>query len=313
MRTNNSRPTLLLAADWSTNPAKRRMAIATRLRDGRYLAGPPEAVGPLDALLPRLERVCDPDSSILIGLDFPIGVSLAWARQAGVTAFRALLAQLGTGEWESFYEVSNTPTLRQPFYPLPSQVKGATSKTHLATALGVADVKELLRHCERQTPTRKAAECLFFTLGGAQVGRAAISGWRELLQPSLDRLRLWPFDGPLPSLLAQPGFVVAEIYPAEAYGHLGVTIGSRSKATKKSREHRRAACVHWLTGGLPDAIVLSREARTAILDGFDSDDDFDAFAGLLGMLLVVLGLRLPGEPADPEVRAVEGWILGQEG
>jgi len=160
---------------------------------------------------------------------------------------------------------------------------------------------------------RKAAECLFFTLGGAQVGRAAISGWRELLQPSLDRLRLWPFDGPLPSLLAQTGFVVAEIYPAEAYGHLGVAIGSRSRTTKKSREHRRAACAHWLTGGLPDAIVLSREARAAILTGFASDDDFDAFAGLLGMLLVVLGLRPPGEPADPEVRAVEGWILGQEG
>ncbi|MDX2119655.1 MAG: hypothetical protein SF070_01190 [Gemmatimonadota bacterium] len=305
--------TLLLAADWSTNPAKRRMAIATRLDDGRYLAGPPEAVGPLNAFFPRLERTCEPGSSVLIGLDHPIGVPLAWARQAGVTAFRPLLAQLGQGDSQSFYEVSNHPTLRQPFYPLPSQVKGATSKAQLAAALGVADVKELLRLCERQTPTRKAAECLFFTLGGAQVGRAAISGWQELLQPSLDRIRLWPFDGSLPTLLADPGFTVAEIYPAEAYGHLGVSIGSRNRTTKRNREHRRAACVHWLTSGLPDAIVLSQEARMEILAGFASEDDFDAFAGLLGMLVVVLGLRPAGEPADRAVREVEGWILGQEG
>ena len=52
--------------------------------------------------------------------------------------------------------------------------------THATRRLLVVDddpkLRELLRRCERQTPTRKAAECLFFTLGGAQVGRAAISG-----------------------------------------------------------------------------------------------------------------------------------------
>ena len=306
------RPELLLSADWSTTPAKRRMAFATRLPDGRYLAGAPEAVGPLETLLPRLERLAGPGASILIGLDHPIGVPLAWARPVGVTAFRPLLAQLGQGAWASFFEVSAHPTLHQPFYPPPSQVKGATSKAHLARSLGAPDARALLRRCERQTPTRKAAECLFFTLGGAQVGRAAISGWRELLQPALDRLRLWPFDGPLATLLAQPGPTVAEIYPAEAYGHLGVTLGSRHRTSKRNREHRQAACAHWLAGGLPEGIALSEAARAAIASGFASEDDFDAFAGLLGMLLVALGHRAPGEPADPEVRAVEGWILGQE-
>ncbi|MBK9693254.1 MAG: hypothetical protein IPO73_16460, partial [Gemmatimonadetes bacterium] len=52
--------------------------------------------------------------------------------------------------------------------------------------------------------------------------------------------------------------------------------------------------------------------RAEIATGFATEDDFDAFAGLLGMLLVVLGHRAPGEPADAEVRAVEGWILGQD-
>ncbi len=305
-------PALLLSADWSTTPAKRRMAIASRRGDGSYLVGAPEAVGPLDTLLPRIERRAGPGAAILIGLDHPIGVPLAWARPAGVTAFRPLLAQLGQGEWARFFEVSDHPTLRQPFYPLPNQAKGATSRAHLAQALGAADMRELLRRCERQTPTRKAAECLFFTLGGAQVGRAAISGWRELLQPALDRLRLWPFDGPLATLLAQPGCTVAEIYPAEAYGHLGVTLGSRHRTSKRKRAHRQAACAHWLAGGLPEGIALTEAARAAIASGFASEDAFDAFAGLLGMLLVARGHRAPGEPADAEVRAVEGWILGQD-
>jgi hypothetical protein len=30
------------------------------------------------------------------------------------------------------------------------------------------------------------------------------------------------------------------------------------------------------------------------------------------MLGVVLGRRPAGEPADPEIRRIEGWILGQE-
>lgn len=306
-------PELILSADWSTSPAKRRMALASRLPDGRYLVGAPEAVGPLETLLTRLERRAGPGASILIGLDHPIGVPLAWARQVGVTAFQPLLAQLGQGEWAAFFEVSDHPTLRQPFYPRPSQVKGATSRAHLAQALGAAHPRELLRRCERPTPTRKAAECLFFTLGGAQVGRAAISGWRELLQPALYRLRLWPFDGPLATLLAQPGVTVAEIYPAEAYGQLGVSIGSRHRTSKRHRAHRQAACAGWLTEGLAAGIALTNEARAAIASGFASEDDFDAMAGLLGMLLVVLGHRAAGEPADAEVRSVEGWILGQEG
>ncbi|MBK7786913.1 MAG: hypothetical protein IPJ57_20760 [Gemmatimonadetes bacterium] len=79
---------LLLSADWSITPAKRRMAIASRRGDGSYLVGAPEAVGPLDTLLPRIEHRAGPGAAILIGLDHPIGVPLAWARQTGVSASR---------------------------------------------------------------------------------------------------------------------------------------------------------------------------------------------------------------------------------
>jgi len=37
----------------------------------------------------------------------------------------------------------------------------------------------------------------------------------------------------------------------------------------------------------------------------------DAVVGLFGMLNVVLGHRVPGEPIDAVTGAVEGWILGQ--
>ncbi|MBK6782289.1 MAG: hypothetical protein IPG75_22600 [Gemmatimonadetes bacterium] len=71
-------------------------------------------------------------------------------------------------------------------------------------------------------------------------------------------MRLWPFDGPLTTLLAQPGCTVAEIYPAEAYGQLGVTIGSRNLTSKRKREHRQAACAHRLAGGCPSGSSYRR-------------------------------------------------------
>jgi hypothetical protein len=64
--------------------------------------------------------------------------------------------------------------------------------------------------------------CLFWTLGGNQVGEAAMSGWRDVLAPALRNkgpLSLWRFDGPLPSLLVPRKVLVAETYPAEAEVH----------------------------------------------------------------------------------------------
>ena len=43
----------------------------------------------------------------------------------------------------------------------------------------------LLRRCERGGNGHKQACCLFWTLGGNQVGKAAIIGWRDVLAPAL--------------------------------------------------------------------------------------------------------------------------------
>ena len=77
-----------------------------------------------------------------------------------------------------------------------------------------------------------AAEHPAWTLGGNQVGKAAISGWRELLAPArragIDVGR-WPFDGALAALLSTRRFVVAETYPGEVYEHLGLRPVFRSR------------------------------------------------------------------------------------
>jgi len=163
--------------------------------------------------------------SLLIGFDFPIGLPAAYAKAVGVSSFRKAMSQFGSDPWESFYTISNSPNLRQPFFPLPTP-KSGDYRNQLAKALGCQDLSPLRRRCDLRTITRRAAECLFFTLGGAQVGAAAIVGWRDVIQPSLEPVKLWPFDGDLSSLLSEEGVTIAEIYPAEAYLHLGVKIGS---------------------------------------------------------------------------------------
>lgn len=304
------RPDVVVAADWSTVETKRWMVRGELAGDG-YIVYPPEPVGDPKALVARLRRTLPKDHRLLIGFDFPIGLPVEFARKARVASFRTFLGEIvGRGEWERFYQISDTPSLRQPFFPLPKQQSG-NFRAQLALALGFPDLSALRRRCEQRTTTRKAAECLFFTLGGAQVGAGAIVGWRDVIQPALTEVKLWPFDGELVALLATPGVTVAEIYPAEAYSHLGVKIGSGTGRTKTSRGSRQRATSHWLVDFDAGPIRLSGAARSWVEWGFLAEDDFDAMAGLLSMLQIVTGHRGSQTPKTSEVRQIEGWILGQ--
>jgi hypothetical protein len=159
---------------------------------------------------------------------------------------------------------------------------------------------------------------MFWTLGGNQVGKAAISGWRELLAPvrraGID-VAIWPFDGPLAALLRTHRFVVAETYPGEVYGHLDLRLALRSRGGKR-RQAARAGCAELLLAWAERAEVTLAPALVAdIKAGFGSrpgaDDRFDAVVGVCGMLNVLRGARPSGEPDHPVVRRIEGWILGQ--
>jgi hypothetical protein len=242
-------PTVVAAADWSVSPRKRQLAMAVlvsaaaeappdRARAGpRYLItylGPapagaaepdrrpaepdPHAAESRGGLWRLLMEAAAPGQA-MIGFDFPLGLPRAYARAAGITSFREFLTALGAPPWDEFGTIASTPaeiSLHRPFYPARS---GGTSRRHLHDGLGLT-AAEIRRRCDGRD-----AETLFWTLGGKQVGKAALHGWRQLA-PGLGTApapgtALWPFDGPLTDLLdGGRRVVVAETYPREFYPHL---------------------------------------------------------------------------------------------
>jgi len=309
-------PALIAHADWSTDSKKRAIARALRMADGSYTALTPEPVSDLPDLFARLRAAAGAGGTALMGFDFPIGLPRAYAKAARIDRFVPTLRQLGRGSWKAFYdpaEDASQISVRRPFYP---QRPGGTKRQHLIDALGLSGAQDLFRHCDRPTDLRGAASPLFWTLGAQQVGKAAISGWRDLIAPALrsdPSLRIWPFDGRLAEMLSQPGIVIAETYPSEFYGHLGLQIAVSNKS-KLNPAHRREDAERLLDWAAHNEILLSDALTADIRDGFgtgpDGEDRFDATIGLFGMLNVVLGPRVQGEPADPVVRRIEGWILG---
>jgi hypothetical protein len=235
-------PTVAAHADWGATPRKRQVAEA-RLAGGgrpgeavRYVVtslGPaPEGGGPGDDLLQHLAAAAAPGQAIA-GFDFPIGLPRAYATAAGISSFPRFLDVLGSPPWQEFSLVarlSSEIALHRPFYPA---VPGGTRREHLYQALGLT-AAQLRRRCEGTD-----AEMLFWTLGGKQVGKAALNGWR-LLSAARRRqppVALWPFDGPLAALLGGSGGVVAaEAYPREYYRH--VRPAARSRWSKRRRDDR---------------------------------------------------------------------------
>ncbi|HSD22137.1 MAG TPA: hypothetical protein VLC54_18950 [Anaeromyxobacter sp.] len=305
---------LVAAADWSVAAGKRWVAIAVRGRDGRWRAGGARLVGRAETLVARLARRAGARRCALLGLDFPIGLPAAYAARAGAEAFLDWAGGLGAPPYEAFFspaELAGEIAIHRPFYPARARRRGEVRQAELCTALDVPDIDALRRACERARPGRRAAEALFWTVGGKQVGKAALAGWRDVVLPALryGRAKLWPFHGPLTALLGAGVVVLAEIYPADAHRRLGV--GRVSKRDPRSRHEASGALLRWLAGA---GISPSRRLRAQLAEGFgprpDGEDPFDAVVALLGMLDVVLGGAALHEPEDPIVRKVEGWILG---
>lgn len=304
-------PAIVVHCDWSLVPRKRWMAVARR-NGGRWAIGPPEPVGEVASLFGRLAARAGEEGPLFAGFDFPIGLPRAYGERTGLPDFRAALAAFGTGDWSEWYDVSRTPgeiSIRRPFYPARP---GGRRKAHLIDGLGIG-ADALLRDCERRTARRNAACSLFWTLGGNQVGKAAITGWRDLLAPAAARLSLWPFDGTLAELLARGGVVIAETYPGEAHGQIGLP---RPRGWSKRRQSDRAALAHrlqdWLDGRDADpGPGLHETIATGFGRGPEGEDRFDAVIGLFGMLDVLAGRLPPDPPRDPALRRWEGWILGQ--
>jgi hypothetical protein len=303
-------PALVAHADWSVHPQKRWMA-AAKLRAGGYLAEGPAPVGPLDGFWAGLAATAGGNGPILVGFDFPIGLPAAYAKRAGISGFLEALGRFD----ERFYEVATAAeeiSLARPFYP---RRPGGRSRLQLLDGLELETWDLLHRRCDRRTRHRPAACPMFWTLGGNQVGRAALNGWRHLLAPARQggaEVAIWPFEGALGDLLDAHRFVVAETYPGEEYGHLGLDL--RRHGGKRRRAARAANAARMLDWAERSGIALAPALAAEITDGFGphqgGDDRFDAVVGLFGLLNVLSGARSSGEPADPMVQRIEGWILG---
>jgi hypothetical protein len=156
----------------------------------------------------------------------------------------------------------------------------------------------------RTQNTRPTGACsLFWTLGGNQVGRAALSGWSEVIRPALEAgARLWPSDGALSDLGTTAGLVMAETYPAEAYSMFGARfLRSESKRRQNDRKKKAPAILSWAQ---TRSVHLTSDAEAAVRDGFggasSGEDAFDAFAGLIKMIEVAEGRRFEASvyPSD---------------
>ena len=284
---------------------------AARLDGDRYRITAPEAVGQLDSLFTSFREQVG-EAPILSGFDFPIGVPAQYARKLGITRFGDALLQFGSGEWADFFspaEEAHQVSPSRPFYP---RAPGGRKKQHLVDGVGLRSTTELLRRCDHATADRTRACELFWTLGANQVGRAAISGWRDLLIPALRNniIKIWPFEGELADLLSVGGIIVAETYPAEIYSHLGFSRGF-GKASREGRRKQASAMLNWCER---QRIALEPDLHVRIEDGFGDtqigEDMFDSIVGLLGMVEVIQDHWTQTVPDDPSVRHVEGWILG---
>ncbi|WP_453976649.1 hypothetical protein [Brevundimonas sp. Marseille-Q4549] len=304
---------VLVHADWSVSPKKRWVALAEW--SGGWTVTAVEPVGPTPTFVAALLRAAA-TRRVLAGFDFPIGLPRSYGAKTGETDFSVFLRSVGTGRWSRFADIARTPdeiSIERPFYPAGST--GGVTQAALIRAHGEAAFDDLRRTCERATKTRRAACPIFWTLGGNQVGRGALSGWVEVVKPAqAGGASLWPFDGSLEDLAAGPGLVIAETYPAEAYGHVGVRFAQAESKTNQSHRRSKADAIHqWAD---QHAVELAEPVHALINDGFghgkSGEDQFDALMGLLGMIEVA-ERRRPASDPSAAVDPWEGWIIGQAG
>ena len=305
---------LIAHADWSLHPGKRWLAIASRTDDG-WRAEAPVPVGDLPSLILMLRERAG-EAPVLLGIDTPIGLPIAYAERAGITSFRDFLANdLGHGEWSDFASVATHHgqiSRRRPFYPF---APGGKLLQHLLDGLGLVEAKQLRRVCELVSIEKPGI--LFWTLGVNQTGKAALLAWTELIRPALaddPSVKLWPFDGEMPELIAPGTTVIVETYPAAAANLLDIKVQLPGKTSQAAR---KAAAPSIGEAGGHLAITPTAELQAQIDSGFgpekSGEDPFDALLGLLGMIAVATGAKPTGIGASvepPHVRTVEGWILG---
>lgn len=311
--------TQIAHSDWSKDSNKRWMAFAQMQADQRWHVSDLIKIDQPSQLFLYLKSQMILPGCILAGFDFPIGLPRAFATKAGISRFLSALPLFGDMEWADFYLPAEKPSeisVYRPFYPARP---GHSKRNHLEQALGIP-FDQLYRLCEIAHDNRRPACPLFWTMGGQQVGKAAISGWTLLLTPALNdptsNVKIWPFSGSFMSLCYPGNIVLVETYPAEYYPHLGLSFNSpirRSKRRQSDRLAFAAQLIRWAQNHDMDlSIPLVEKIQAGFGNSAYAEDQFDAVVGLYGMINVIMGTHSIGEPTSPIMTEIEGWIFGQE-
>jgi hypothetical protein len=298
---------VLAHADWSSRHSGRWFVKAERAA-GRWRIREPRLFDTRNFLSN------DIGEKGILGVDVPIGVPAYWAGQAEISYFPGALLEFGNRKWSDIFspaEKKEEISIFRPFYPAKP---GGAKQAHLLHGLGVNHIDVLRRRCDFDQEGRAAATPLFWTLGAAQVGKAAINFWLDVLKPAIQEssVFLWPFEGNLADLIGRGKPIVAETYPGEAYTWFDLEI-SKSNRSKRRIEDRRLDASRLIEVASNLGMDLEAAAEEEVVMGFPAggDDAFDAFVGLLAVASVVTGQRSESAICDDEVRRVEGWILGR--
>lgn len=231
-----------LSADWSKDVRKRSVHVAD-IHARRILSA--ERRGWNLAKLLAVAREKAQRGPVLIGIDLVIGLpDRYWQalRQSGAcgcpASFVEWLGRLDPGS-DFFRRVRSPPEwcIERPFFHVPSGKGGLKSFTN-----------KLNGGFRRRIDIATGAKSPFVVSGipGA-VGSATRAFWKELvpLLRSSDRdFAVWPFEGALNELLRGRRIVLAETYPALAYGAAlaDELPTNRVRVSKTKPEQRSAVC-----------------------------------------------------------------------
>jgi len=227
----------LVHSDWSVSAGKRWTAIAHRSLQGwsiDRLAQTPPAPACLDLLfaVPRT----------LAGFDFPIGLPAMVMDRIGGDFCQFLSSPLSDRAQRFLTPVETLRDISpaQPFY---RRHPAGGRQADLLRGLGCADFNALLRACEMKTATRSRAESIFWTVGAKQVGKAALSGWHDVVIPARARR---------PALAVRWAVVAARVGCA----HIGGNLSGRGLSTSRHEPDREEAHAGRTAGRRRRAAVL---------------------------------------------------------
>jgi hypothetical protein len=290
----------IIAVDWGKD-ARKRAAYRADLEN--------RAISPcaFDGSLAHLiDYALTLEPPVLIGIDAAIGFPVAaWRKltaqaRHGATTFLDFL--LGPSLPGNFFDPVRTPEEWSPQRPF---VKAPTGRWSL-TAFVEASDGGFYRQIDRQLNGNP----IFLTSGiPGSVGSGTRALWLELIALAAEsRYRVWPFHGPLRTLLERPNPVIAEIYPKACYGiALAEALPSALMTIAKTRRPARQSAISRLSAS--DWFA----SREIICNDFDaaiaSEDDFDALISAAALMRLFIENAPIESPATVDPIA-EGGVLG---